>query len=58
MVEALFLTLIGMGGVFAFLIFVMYAIRLMVFVFPQKSEVGPACAAAVAVALHERSVQE
>ena len=55
MSEAFFLTLIGMGGVFAFLAFVMGAVCLMAFILSPKPQSNLACvAAAAAVALHER----
>lgn len=54
MTDALFLTLIGMGGVFLFLILVMFSISVMLLVLPEKKRVNPAMiAGAVAVALNE-----
>lgn len=54
MSDALFLTCIGMGSVFLFLILVMFLILGMTRIFPEKKGIKAALfAGAVAVALHE-----
>ena len=54
MTDALFLTLIGMGSVFLFLISVMFMILAMGAIISDKKKINPALiAGAVAVALNE-----
>ncbi|MBO7332857.1 MAG: OadG family protein [Alphaproteobacteria bacterium] len=54
MTDALYLTFIGMGGVFLFLTVIMFTISVMVWVVPDKKKINSALVAgAVAVALNE-----